>query len=86
MLFEEQRIFVERLVKNILDIEDAKIRKTYFISLVEDCLSKKPFAKHLVPVLIEKVAVLVGSADLDFVKVARECLKSLTSEDFMQLY
>lgn len=74
---------MERLVKNVLDIEDVKLRKTYFINIVEESLSKKPFNKHLVSVLIEKFTVTVG--DLDFARVARECLKTLTSEDLMQL-
>jgi hypothetical protein len=45
-------------------------------------LAKRPYVKHLVPVLIERG---LPGGEMDLEKIARECLKHLTSEDLMQL-
>ena len=51
------------------------------MGIIEEVLTKKPFVKHLLTVLLEGSI----SSDLDLVKITRECLKNLTAEDFMQL-
>jgi len=81
--FEEQRILVERVCKYIADVDDAKTRKSLAIGVVEEVLTKKPFNRHMVSVLIENAERFQAGADL--AKLARELLKSLTSEDLMQL-
>ena len=80
--FNDQRILVERLISAVQDIEDAKVRKSCALALVEDILSKKPFTKHLTLALLEQ---RVPKAVFDVTKLATECLKTLTSEDLTQL-
>lgn len=79
--FEEQKLMIERIVKFVSNVDDSKTKKTYIQGIIDECLSKRPFNKHLVLTLIE--GQLQGSTEL--AKLARECLKSLTSEDLMQL-
>ena len=50
--------------------------------VLEEVFTKKPYARHLVLILLE--GGLIGN-NLDLSKLARECLKNLTSEDFMHL-
>lgn len=79
--FEEQKLMVERIVKFVSNVDDSKTKKTYIQGIIDECLTKRPFNKHLVLTLIE--GQLQGSTEL--AKLARECLKSLTSEDLMHL-
>jgi hypothetical protein len=50
---DEQRIFVESVIKFVMDIEDAKLRKAFWLGIMEDVLAKKPFAKWLSLILLE---------------------------------
>ena len=52
----------------------------YHQSIVEDIFTKKPFTRLLTQALLEKTFDSPDGA-----KVARECLKNLTSEDLWQL-
>jgi hypothetical protein len=79
--FDEQKFMVERILKQISDIEDSKVKRAFITGIIEEVLTKKPYNKHLVLNLIE--GNFKSSQDLP--KLARECLKSLTSEDLMQL-
>lgn len=81
MQFDEQKLFVERIVKYISDIEEINTKKSLISNLIDECLSRKPYSKHLLVALVE--GNLKNYAGLN--KLARECLKSLTSEDLMQL-
>ncbi len=69
-------------------IDDLKLRRLYSLSLVEDVLTKRPFSKVLALTLLNLSSDLrtQGSQWFDLAKLARECLKSLTGEDFRQLY
>lgn len=55
--------------------------KLYERSLVEEILTKRPYVKHLTLALFEGAL----PKSLDSAKLARECLKSLTAEDLIQL-
>ena len=70
-------------MKAIEEIEDVKVRKTYATIIIEEILTKKPFTKHLTLALLDDN---VSKSVFDVVKLARECLKNLTSEDFAQLH
>lgn len=59
----------------------AKVRKQYVKEVVEECLTKRPYAKHLVLCIAEGGL----KSETDLPRIARECLKHLTSEDFMQM-
>jgi hypothetical protein len=83
MPFEEQRILVERLCKHIADIDDIKTRKSFVTGVVEEVLTKRPYNRHMLFVLIENSERFQAGADLS--KLVRELLKSLSSEDLMQL-
>ena len=72
---------VERIVKNINDLEEAASRKQYIQNIVLECLTRRPYSKHLIVSLVE--GQLRNHAEI--AKIARECLKSLTSEDLMLL-
>lgn len=79
---DEQRITVQRVVKSIGEIEDAKVKKALYTQIVETILTQRPYAQDLVLVLAELKSV----RDMDFAKLARECLKNLTGEDLYNLY
>jgi hypothetical protein len=79
--FEEQRLFVERIVKFISDLEDAVQKRQYISNIIEECLTRRPYSKHLVCVLIESTL----KSEKDLPRLAKECLKNVTSEDLMQL-
>lgn len=78
MLNEDQKAIPHRIARYIEDIEDEKTYKTFF-PIIEDTLTKKPYVKNITLVLFENPKPA-------YQKTARECLKNLTSEDFMQLY
>ncbi len=46
-------------------------------------MTKRPYNKHLVITLID--GHLTGVSDEELARIARECLKTLTSEDLMHL-
>ena len=74
------------MFKLVQDVEDLKLRRIYSLALVEDVLSKRPFSKVLALTLLNINSDLRQGSWFDFAKLARECLKSLTGEDFRQLY
>lgn len=77
LLWDEQRYSIERIVRDIQAIGDDKQRQAFQSNIIEETLSKRPYAKHLAILLFEGR----HSQDLDVTKIARECLKNLTSED-----
>jgi hypothetical protein len=83
LTFEEERLSVERIVKFVQNLEDAKVKKTYVQGIIEESLTKRPYNKHLVITLID--GHLTGVSDEELARIARECLKTLTSEDLMHL-
>lgn len=60
---------------------DAKIKRNFVSGIIEDTLTKKPYAKIYAGLLFENKFLNV----VDPTKAAIECLKNLISEDFMQL-
>lgn len=83
LTFEEERLMVERIVKFVSHIEDAKTKKAFVQGVIEESLTKRPYNKHLVITLAD--GQLSGVSDSELAKIARECLKTLTSEDLMHL-
>jgi hypothetical protein len=82
--FDEQKILVERVVKFIGDIDDVKTKKLFVAAIVEGVFTHRPYVKDLVLALADIGAT--GIKDVDFAKVARECLKNLTGEDLYHMY
>ena len=80
---EEQKVLTERIVKTILDIEDTKLRVSFTTAIIDECLTKRPYAKHLTLILLEGA---VSNTNADLAKLARECLKNLSPEDFVHLH
>ena len=83
MKVPDQRSFVEKTIRYIADLEDAKTRKTYSIGIFEETLTKQPYAEHVTMALLENA---VPKEIFDLVKIARECLKNITSEDLWEMY
>lgn len=75
-------MLVERVVKYIPEIEDVKVRKAFSTQIAESVFTQRPYAQELVLVLPEYTSL----KDIDFAKLARECLKNLTGEDLYNLY
>lgn len=67
-------------------IEDPKLRRIISIALVEDVITKRSYGKVLALTLLNFTSELREGQWYDLAKLARECLKSLTGEDFKQLY
>ena len=74
---------MERVCKHVADIDDAKTRKAFVAGVVDEVLTRRPYNRHTLYVLIENADRFQAGADL--AKLARELLKSLSSEDLMQL-
>lgn len=55
--FEEQKAFVERIVRTVAVIPEVKLRKQCWAGVVEEVLTRRPFTKHMALYLME-----VGSA------------------------
>lgn len=83
MQFDEQKLLFERIIKAVQDIEDVKVRKNFSISLVEDVLTKKPYTKPATMILLNGG---IARNLFDVAKIARECLKNLSSEDLFHLF
>jgi hypothetical protein len=72
---------IQEIVGAIDSIADAKIRRNFVAAIVEETLTKKPYGKHFAGLLMDSLI----PTSFERVKLATECLKNLTSEDFMQL-
>jgi hypothetical protein len=68
---------ISNILNSITTIEDVKLRRSFSVSIVEEILAKRPFAKTLVILLVQGKV----SEWFDRVKLARECLKHVTGED-----
>jgi hypothetical protein len=79
--FGQQYEVVARLEEHALQITDLKQRKSYVTAIVEETLTKKPYAKHLALLLLEQG----NEGGVDQLRLAREVFKQLTSEDFYHL-
>lgn len=71
-----------------MNISDIKQRRAFSIALVEDILVKRPFAKVFTMILLNISSVLREPEEpsFDLVRLARECLKNLASEDLRALH
>ena len=83
MPFDEQKILIERIIKSVEGIEDVKLRKNYSIGIVEDIITKKPYTK---PITIVMLNNSIARNISDVAKIARECLKNLSSEDLFHFF
>ena len=77
---------MDSVLRSVQGIEDPKVRRAFSIALVEDVITKRPYGKVLSLTLLNFNSELREGQWYDLAKLARECLKSLTSEDFRQLY
>lgn len=84
--FDAQRDFVETVLKLIWGISDTKQFRQFSLSVIEEILPKKPFAKVLSLLLLNPTSSLRSSSSEDLTRLARECLKNLSSEDLKQLF
>jgi hypothetical protein len=55
-----------------------KLRKNFAIGLTEDILTKKPYTKHLTILMLDGS---ISPNAFDVARIAKECLKNLSSED-----
>ena len=67
---------------SIQEVEDLKAKKSLITAIFEETFTKKPFVKHLALALLESELPVPL---FDTAKLARECLKNLTSEDLVSL-
>lgn len=81
--FDEQKNLLERISKSIADIDDEKTRKNYTIAIVEDIFTKKPFTRLITILLLEDS---LPKFAYDLIRIAKEAMKSLTSEDLWLCY
>lgn len=89
--YQSQHAFIvsdiDSVIKTATAVEDPKLRRVTSIALVEDVLTKRPYSKVLALTLLNPSSELrTGDTWFDLAKLARECLKSLTGEDFKQIY
>lgn len=78
---ESQYSVLAEVVAGINKIADEKSRKPFASTIVEDIFTRKPYVKYLTYLLLESTV----PATFERAKIARECLKNLTAEDFTQL-
>lgn len=67
-------------------LKDAKVKKQFSVGLVEEVMTKRPFNRFLTLMLLTETEFLRTCGWFDLPKLARECLKTLTSEDLRQTY
>lgn len=79
--WESQRAIVDRIVRTVVELDEQKLRHHYVSNILEETLTKRPYAKHLTALLLQRDLMTT----VDGSKLTRECLKNLTSEDLMQL-
>jgi hypothetical protein len=86
--YQAQHHSIDSIITLVQDIQDLKLRRVFSLALVEDVLTKRPYSKVLALTLLNLTSDLrtQGQQWFDLAKLARECLKSLTGEDFRQLY
>lgn len=77
MSHEEQLLFARRVLEEADTISDPRVKRTFQQTIIEDVLCKRPYARAVTMAILER-----GAAEA---KMARECLKSLTSEDLWQM-
>lgn len=65
-------------------VEDPKQAKLFVKEIIEDILTKRPFSKHSTLLLLDTNQFPTIQQG-EIAKLARECFKNLTSEDFMHL-
>ena len=53
MNFDEQKIFIERIIKLIKDVQDLKVKRSFFMNIIEDIMTKRPYVKHFTLHLLE---------------------------------
>jgi len=77
MSHEEQLLFARRVVEEAETIGDPRVKRTLQQTIIEDILCRRPYVRAVTIAILEK-----GGAEP---KMAKECLKSLTSEDLWQM-
>lgn len=76
---EDKKLIIEDLLKKISQIEKEKLRKDLTHLVIDGELTKRPYVQILSIVLLDNIV----TKEYDTPRLARECLKSLTSEDLM---
>jgi hypothetical protein len=74
---------VKSALSSISQIQDAKARRAYQTTIVDEILTKHPFTKLLTTVMLQDTFTefFKFASEAELSKLARECLKNLTSED-----
>jgi hypothetical protein len=72
----------------VLKLGDPKAKRSVTVALVEEILTKRPFSRVLALLLLNsnEANPLRAAQWFDLARLARECLKSLTSEDLRQMH
>lgn len=74
---------MDEIIREIKNLEEIPaVRTAYFTTIIEENLTRRPYAKHLTQVVLEGEL----ASHFDLTKVTLECLKNMTNEDFMQLF
>ena len=71
------------MIEHAALIQDVKQRKLYFTQVIEESLTKRPYAKHVLLFLLQQGNN--GSNAAESVKLAKEVFKQVTSEDLYYL-
>ena len=82
MLLEDRRKVIEGLFRRIVEMEDKKSKSTFAHRIVEEILTKRPFASALVLAISQ----IEAPAEVDGKKYVSHCLRNLTGEDFVWLH
>jgi hypothetical protein len=83
MDYSEQSNLLSRILRACYEIEDAKIKKHFWGQIVEEVLTRRPYAKHFAINLLDDPQPRSG---FDLLFIARECMKQVTSEDLWMIY
>lgn len=66
-------------------ITEPKLRASYFKTIVDESLTKRPYVRVVALTLLEDPSLNENGGKADFARVAKTCLKNLSSEDLMIL-
>jgi hypothetical protein len=69
----------------VYGISDAKLKRTYSQSLIEELLFKRPYCRALTLELLSNSGLL-RETEFDLARLARECLKNLSGEDLRLMH
>jgi len=79
--FNDQKSVVHKIIKHVAALPVGKPKKDFSQFIIEEIFTKRPYNKLLTAILLEGTY----NKQLDSLKLSRECLKSLVSEDLALL-